>query len=691
MTFSRISPRMINLLIWAAIIICVSGRGPVSAAAYKPLRLEIAKAPVALPAAAMEEDTGESAPPPEEITSEPAPRSTARTTLVTRGDTLVGLLLATGADKADARAAAAALGRRFDPRRLRVGQALTVILNEDSDRQPRLSAVGLSVDGGDFINVRRNPAGAYLALRESTPVASDGDVASHLGVDGITRGGEHEVVRLRRGDTLMKILLRASIDRREAAAAIEALGERYNLRRLQIGQEVVLVLDQEKGASLGLAALGLALGSDDYIVADRRAGGGYASIRARGPLLPATFDSGREAIAATAPASPATLPFDDHKRKHLRIRAGDTLMDALIRAGCERPDAHQAITALRTVYNPRKLRAGQTLTVAFSPEETADTAFTGLSLALEPGRAVEVGRTHGADFAARMVEIPLERELVHAGGNITSNLFTAATNAGLPLPVLMDMIEVFSFDVDFQREIQSGDSFKVLFERFRDERGHGVRNGEVLFAELVVSGNRLAVYRHELASGHSDYFNEKGHSVRKFLMRTPINGARLSSGFGMRKHPIMAYNKMHRGIDFAAPRGTPIKAAGNGVIESIDRNGAYGNYIRLRHTGSYATAYAHLSRFSKGLRAGHRVGQGQIIGYVGSTGRSTGPHLHYEVLRDGRRINPMKVKMPTGKKLAGVELDAFLARRSEVDQWLAALPLIRKVAASACQSDTVVC
>ena len=189
-----------------------------------------------------------------------------------------------------------------------------------------------------------------------------------------------------------------------------------------------------------------------------------------------------------------------------------------------------------------------------------------------------------------------------------------------------------------------------------------------MFANLKLSDRSLPIYRMEFKDGHADYFQEDGRSIRKALMRTPINGGRLSSGYGMRHHPVLGYNKMHKGVDFAAPTGTKIYAAGDGVIESLGRNGGYGNYIRIRHNSTLKTAYAHMHRFEKGLRKGDRVRQGDVIGRVGTTGRSTGPHLHYEVLANGRQVNPRSVKLPTGEKLTGDRLAALKTTVSSYQQ-----------------------
>jgi murein DD-endopeptidase MepM/ murein hydrolase activator NlpD len=223
----------------------------------------------------------------------------------------------------------------------------------------------------------------------------------------------------------------------------------------------------------------------------------------------------------------------------------------------------------------------------------------------------------------------------------------------------MELIRIYSWDIDFQRSIRSGDKFEVLFERIETNSGKLARYGNILYANLKLGKLSNPLYLFKKNNKIYNHFDEKGHSAKKALMRTPINGARLSSGYGTRRHPILGYNKMHRGVDFAAPIGTPILAAGSGTIVFRSRNGAYGNYIRIRHNSLYSTAYAHLSKFNRSLTKGSRVRQGQVIGYVGTTGRSTGAHLHYEILKRGRQTNPRRVKMPSGTRLGGADLHLF--------------------------------
>ena len=366
----------------------------------------------------------------------------------------------------------------------------------------------------------------------------------------------------------------------------------------------------------------------------------------------------------------AFLPTPPPQQRTVKVARGDTLMKLLTDSGVDRRVAHTAILELSDVYDVRRLQIGQDIVLTFQ-EQAAGPAFLGLALRPSPDRDVAVRAISGQGFVAEEIERVLERRDDYATAKVRSSLYEAALDADMPIDVLLDLVRVFSFDVDFQRDIQPGDSVEVLFDRYEDELGNRVRNGDIRFAAMTLSGKRMAFYRHTPSSGITDYFDEKGQSVRKTLMRTPINGARLSSGYGNRRHPILGYNKMHKGVDFAAPTGTPIMAAGDGVIEKAGRNGAYGHYIRVRHNSSIKTAYAHLSKYARGTKVGNRVKQGDIIGYVGSTGRSTGPHLHYEVLVDGRQKNPMSVKLPAGEKLKGKDLEALKRRIPEIDRRLA--------------------
>ena len=260
------------------------------------------------------------------------------------------------------------------------------------------------------------------------------------------------------------------------------------------------------------------------------------------------------------------------------------------------------------------------------------------------------------NFIYEISQIELFEERIFVSGEIKTSLYEAMKQAGLSELIITEIIRIYSFDVDFQRDIYEGDYFEALFTRRKNDQGKTVQIEDPEYLVLSSRGAPLIYYLYSTEE-FSEYFDENGKGMTKSLMKTPINGARLSSSYGMRKHPISGYNKMHKGVDFAAPTGTPIFAAGNGVVEFAGKNGGYGNYIRIRHDSTYKTAYAHLNGFKKGIYGGVRVKQGDVIGFVGSTGRSTGPHLHYEIIVNGQQVNPATLKLPSGRKLNDQQLE----------------------------------
>lgn len=379
------------------------------------------------------------------------------------------------------------------------------------------------------------------------------------------------------------------------------------------------------------------------------------------------------------------------------VGRGDTLMGLLTESGAARADAHRAIAAMTPLQDPRKVRAGQELELAFeeyvTETEEGDSEIsrrlTTVSMKTDVDRHVTVSRTDEGDYAGMEIVAELETGHVQARGTINSSLFLAAADAGIPAAITVEMIRMYSYDIDFQREIRQGDTFEVFFTREYDEDGTPVREGDVLYASMNVRGKERRLWRHEPSDGGNwDYFDEQGRSMRKFLMKTPIDGARISSSFGNRRHPILGYTRLHAGTDFAAPSGTPIYAAGSGTIEMAQRNGSFGNYVRIRHANGYQTAYAHMRGYGRGIRKGVRVRQGQVIGYVGTTGRSTGPHLHYEVIHNGNKVNPQRIRVPTGRTLSGQQLAAFQEARTNINTMMAEAPSMTQMAEAELTSDT---
>lgn len=361
------------------------------------------------------------------------------------------------------------------------------------------------------------------------------------------------------------------------------------------------------------------------------------------------------------------------EERELVVGRGDTVMHLLLRADVPRNQAAAAIAAMRKVYDPRRIVPGQKLAVTYlagdAGLEDRNISLRGIELFTGPGKTVVVTRK-ASGYRARKVEAPTEIRLARVGGEISSSLYRAAEKADMPPSILLQLVRVFSWDVDFQREIRAGDAFDVAWKSLYTPEGLLVDHGDMVYASLTLRGKRLELYRFESRHG-TDYFDRKGAGARKPLLRTPIDGARLSSGYGKRRHPILGYTKMHRGVDFAARPGTPIFAAGDGRVAYAGRKGSYGKYVRIRHNERYQTAYAHMRAIRRGIRRGAHVNQGQVIGYVGSTGRSTGPHLHYEILINGRQVNPMRVAMTPQLRLKGEELAAFHVYRGSLERQLA--------------------
>jgi murein DD-endopeptidase MepM/ murein hydrolase activator NlpD len=353
----------------------------------------------------------------------------------------------------------------------------------------------------------------------------------------------------------------------------------------------------------------------------------------------------------------------------ITVRSGDSLASLLQRAGMPFAAARAAIEALARKWDPRALKIGQQLALLRD-----DSGVKQLRLTPDLQRDLVLTRGTDGNYIASVIPRDILAVPLHIAGMIDSSLFEAAAKAGLPQSVLNDVIHAFSYDVDFQREVQPGDSFEVLFDQLVEEKsGKLVGTGDIAYAALTLSGKLHPLYRYAPPGGEPGFYNADGTNVRKALLRTPVDGARISSSFGMRHHPILGFTRMHQGVDFAVPAGTPIVASGDATVVSAGRAGGYGNMVVLHHNGSYATAYGHMSRIAHGIRPGVHVRQGEVIGYVGMTGLATGPHLHYEVRVDDRAINPLGVRLAATQKLDEGALADFRAQEAAIARRVAVL------------------
>ncbi len=342
----------------------------------------------------------------------------------------------------------------------------------------------------------------------------------------------------------------------------------------------------------------------------------------------------------------------------ITVKKNDTFSKLIDSYFPKERNKQKIITLINKEYNLKSLKINQKIYLYLDDNKKFSRLIMPISFNLD----LVITTDTSNNFFLKKEKLLLKSQFNSVKFEITESLYENARKAGIPLPVITKIIKLYSFDLDFQRDIQKGNELEILYESFFNEQRRTVSYGEIYYVKFYLQKNNLEYYLFQTSDGFYDYFNKEGKNIRKSLMKTPIDGARLSSSYGLRKHPILGYNKIHRGVDFAASKGTPVYAAGNGVIEYAGRNGAYGKYIRIRHNNSYKTAYAHLNNFKKGISKGVRVNQGEIIGYVGSTGRSTGPHLHYEVIYQKKQINPMTMKLPSGKILKNEELNEFIKK-----------------------------
>ena len=351
------------------------------------------------------------------------------------------------------------------------------------------------------------------------------------------------------------------------------------------------------------------------------------------------------------------------KIKH-KIKSGETFDKILESYLIEKDEIIKIKNALKNKVNLNKLNTKQT--IQFNLDKT-NNKITEFIYQTSNTQKIFLKRNIKNDkFNKEILSIKLDKKIVYKENIILQSLYKAANDQNIPANAIIEFARIYGFQVDFQRDIRKQDKFQIMYEIFLNEKKEIVETGEILFANLKLSGQDNSLYYFD-KEGSEGHYDKNGKSVKKALMKTPINGARLSSPFGMRKHPIDGFNKMHRGTDFAAPMGTPIMASGDGVVKKAGWCGGGGNCVKIKHNSTYQTIYAHMSKFARGIKTGVRVKQGQTIGYVGSTGKSTGPHLHYEVIVNGKKVNSQKLKLPSGKILKNKERKIFETSKIKLD------------------------
>ncbi len=344
----------------------------------------------------------------------------------------------------------------------------------------------------------------------------------------------------------------------------------------------------------------------------------------------------------------------------IELKSGDTLLNVLTGLGVEYNTANNVYLSVKKVFDPRDFRAGQKIEVELLP--TGEAPVVGaLNSTVRTGEHLSVLLNENGTYTAKIEKDELIEELQSASGSINGTLSVAMNKNGVPARIVANFISIFSYSVDFRRDVKKGDSYEIIYENYLTPDGKIAKNGNIVYAALNLGKSKVELYRFKDSSGNVDYYDAKGLALKKTLSRRPMayQSGRISSYFGRRRHPIYKDTRVHWGVDYPAPKGSHIYAGGDGVVEVAQYRSGYGNYVRIRHNSEYSTAYGHMNGFAKGIRPGTRVKQGQIIGYVGSTGRSTGPHLHYEVIRNGKRVNPLTIKASASENLRGKNLTEF--------------------------------
>ena len=356
-----------------------------------------------------------------------------------------------------------------------------------------------------------------------------------------------------------------------------------------------------------------------------------------------------------------------------KIKKGDTIQKILQQYKIQNSEIQTVINQYKKYGNPSRLLVGNKIDIIVEkilPEN--NNAIIKFSVPVTKSTTIEITKNTENKITSKKIITKLYKKKILSESIIKKNLYSSAIETNINPDTIIEFARIFGFEIDFQRDIRKNDYFKIYYEKYFDENGEFIKSGSILYAHMTVNGREISLYKFGEDESYG-YFDTNGKSVEKALMKTPINGARLSSSFGKRKHPILGYTKLHTGTDFAAPSGTPIMASGSGTITRAKWCGGGGNCIKIKHNSAYQTIYAHMKNFAKGMKVGKKVRQGQIIGYVGSTGMSTGPHLHYEVIINGKKVNSQKLKLPSGKVLKDNERTQFEIHRIKTDVLIAEL------------------
>ncbi len=468
-----------------------------------------------------------------------------------------------------------------------------------------------------------------------------------------------EEITFKNRDTLLDFLYVPRSKRKEISSAIKSFSSKFDPSKIKLGTKGRIIRTNDgktigfylvKSKSKSVLTYLSATGYETQIVATKKVDN----------IINEYIEDSFQNNIKSNSTRISLLNSPQLKKKKIRITKGSNLFNALIKEGVNSKKIGNLLNRLNKIYNPKRIRPEQEIIIAFERDK-----LYGLSIEVNELREIQIIDTPYG-FKEYIFKKPVKKIFVLKEITIKNSLYVDSLKANLPQEILIDMVRLFSYSIDFQRDIRRENLFIVYYEFLLNYKGEKIMPGNIIYANAKLEKNSIEMFRYESSKGGHKYFNSKGESIRKTLMKTPIDGARLSSRFGKRRHPVLGFTKMHKGVDFAAKTGTPIYAAGDGVIERANIYGGYGKYVRIRHNSQYKTAYAHLHKFSKSIKKGKTVKQGQVIGYVGSTGRSTGPHLHYEIILNNKQINPQKLKLPEARKLEKEELDEFIITKENI-------------------------
>ncbi len=472
---------------------------------------------------------------------------------------------------------------------------------------------------------------------------------------------------------LLNVLAKANIKKKTLQKAIKQFSKIYDPTKIKIGSKAYIFSATEDKRLLGFfislnSRKGVFVFTDQNLIQAKSLSLDevYSSLAHNNQIKKAIYK--KPGVIRISLFNSPSLKVIERK-----IKKGSSLSDILNSNNVSNYEINLLIKSLKPYFDVNKIKVGQKIKLIFN-----NSNFYGLAIEIDKISTLEFIKEE-LKFKPYLFKKSFKKELTFSQIDIKRNLYLDSKEAGLPSDIFNQLVRLLSYSIDFQRDIRQDTVFEVLYEDLFSYKGELITSGKIIYSIAKFKNKPdIQMFRFNDSSNEIDYFNELGESIRKSLMRTPIDGARLSSKFGNRMHPILGYNKMHKGLDFSAKKGTPIYAAGNGTVERANIYGGYGRYIRIKHNSEYKTAYAHLYKFAKGIIKGKYVNQGDIIGYVGSSGRSTGPHLHYEVIYKNKQVDPYRLKIPEGKKLDKKNLIVFKETKKKILKQLELRKAIQK-------------